>query len=383
MKNRLGGLLVRQANRVVAPHMRSKVLITFLVAIVVGCSRPSTLRVFVVSHATLIDVRDGSRIQDGAIVIEGERITAVGRAQDVRIPSQARIINAREKYVIPGLWDMHTHIYNQRELDAFFPLLVAHGVVGIRDAEGLLPNEFGELGKQHRYVPRVFACGKYLDGPAPAGADDAAIVDELADKGVDFIKVGSMLSRERFLSIVARAKTRGLRVAGHLPIAVGAAEASDVGMRTMEHLWEILLNISSREDELRSERLRTLARHLSTAEQELVVAFPETEPLMSTWSDQKASALFRKFVDNHTWQTPTLVNFAVRGPALNGDASFWNDPNLELMPKEWVDSWRPARNQFLAGVPQSDLPTYIRSFSRLTAPYLCLCSGCMQPVSAS
>jgi hypothetical protein len=42
----------------------------------------------------------------------------------------------------------------------------------------------------------------------------------------------------------------------------------------------------------------------------------------------------RKFVGNHPWQTATLVNFAVRGPALNGDASFWSDPNLELMPKD-------------------------------------------------
>jgi Amidohydrolase family len=226
----------------------------------------------------------------------------------------------------------------------------------------LLPKEFRELGKRERYVPHVFACGKYIDGPAPAGSTESAIVDELADKGVDFIKVGSMLSRQRFLSIVERAKARGLPVAGHLPIAIRAAEASDLGLRSMEHLWEILLNISSREDQLRSERLRAVTSQLSTAEKELVVAFPETEPLLSTWDEQKASALFKKFIANHTWQTPTLVNFAVRGPALNGDASFWSDPNLALMPKDWVDSWRPARNQFLAGVPPSEVPTYIRRF---------------------
>ena len=315
--------------------MSAKTLISIFIALIVaGCTRPRTPSALVVSGATIIDVRDGSHIKDAAIVIEGERIIAVSAGQDTRIPSQARIIDARGKYVIPGLWDMHTHIYNQRELDTFFPLLVAHGVVGIRDAEGLLPKEFRGLGKQHRYAPHVFACGKYIDGPAPAGAADAAIVDELADKGVDFIKVGSMLSRERFLSIVARAKARGLHVAGHVPIAVSAAEASDVGLRTMEHLWEILLNISSREDQFRSERLQAVTRRLSTAEQELVVAFPETEPLISTWSDEKATALFRKFIANHTRQTPTLVNFAVRGPALNGDASFWNDPNLALMPKD-------------------------------------------------
>ena len=343
--------------------MTPKSYIALLVMLIVfGCTQSQTPSALAIVGATLIDVRDGSHITDSTIIVESAHITAVGPAQSIRIPSRAGVIDAHGKYVIPGLWDMHTHIYNQRELDIFFPLLVAHGIVGIRDAEGLLPSEFRELGKRHRYVPHVFACGKYIDGPAPPGAADAAIVDELADKGADFIKVGSMLSRDRFLAIMARARARGLHVAGHVPIAVSAAEASDVGLQTMEHLWEILLNISTREDELRSERLGALKKRLSTAEQELVVAFPETEPLVSSWSDEKASALFGKFITNHTWQTPTLVNFAVRGSALNGDASFWNDPNLALTPKDWVDSWRPARNQFLAGVPPSEVPTYIRRF---------------------
>ena len=223
----------------VKPH------IALLVALMIaGCTRLQAPSALAVTGATLIDVRDGPHIGDSAIIVESEHITAVGPARGIRIPSGARLIDARGKYVIPGLWDMHTHIYNQRELDIFFPLLVTHGIVGIRDAEGLLPSEFRELGKRHQYVPHVFACGKYIDGPAPAGATDAAIIDELADKEVDYIKVGSMLSRERFLAIVARARERGLLVAGHVPIAVSAADASDVGLRTMEHLLEILLDIS-------------------------------------------------------------------------------------------------------------------------------------------
>ena len=339
-----------------------KLINAFLVGLLLGWNTPPTQPSLAITGATVIDVRDGSRIADAVVVVDGGRISAVGAPRDIRIPSAAHIVDARGRYVIPGLWDVHTHIQNQRELDAFLPLLVANGILGIRDTEGLLPRDFSELGKRHQYVPHVVACGTYVDGPAPAGIADAAIVDELADKGVDFIKVGSMLPRERFLAIVSRASQRGLHVAGHVPIAVSAAEASDLGLRTMEHLWEILLNISSREGELRTERLAALGRPLSTAELELVLAFPPTEPLLSTWSDEKASALFRKLVANRTWQTPTLLNFAVRGPALGGDSSFWNDPNLALMPKDWVDSWRPDQNQFLSGVPRSEVPGFIRRF---------------------
>lgn len=345
---------------------RIGIIVVFLIA---GCSRPPTQSVLAVTGATVIDVRDGSHIADAAIVIESGRITAVGPAGDVRIPPGARLVDARGKYVIPGLWDLHTHINNQRELDVFFPLLVAHGIVGIRDVSGslttdvgLLPREFRDFAKRHEYVPHVVACGTYVDGPAPAGVAGAAIVDSLADQGVDCIKVGSMLPRERFLAIVTRARQRGLPVVGHVPIAVSAAEASDVGLQTMEHLWEILLNISSRETELRAARLATLSRPLPIAERELALAFPPVEPLLSTWSDEKASALFSKFVANHTWQTPTLVPFAVRRPALSGDPSFWNDPNLAFMPKDWVDSWRPDHNQFLSSVPPSAVPGMIARF---------------------
>ncbi len=336
--------------------LRIALLAVFLIA---GCSRARAQSAMAVTGATVIDVRDGSRTTNAVIVIEAGRISAVGAARDVRIPSGARVVDARGKYVIPGLWDLHTHIQNQRELDVFFPLLVTHGIVGIRDTDGLLPREFRELGKRHEYVPHFVACGPAVDGPAPAGVADAAIVDELADKGVDYIKVLSMVPRERFLAIVARARQRGLHVAGHVPIAVSAAEASDVGLRTMEHLDEILLNISSRETELRAAGLAALSGRTTFVDQVLIQAFPPIEPFLSTWSDEKASALFSKLVANHTWQTPTLELYRVWGAAQGDDPSFWNDPNLAFMPKAWTDSWRPDRSQFLSGTPRSELPGLI------------------------
>jgi hypothetical protein len=311
-----------------------------------------------ITGATIIDIRDGSRTSDTVIVIDSGKIAAVGRAGETQIPSGARIVDARGKYVIPGLWDVHTHIQNQRELEIFFPLFIAHGVVGIRDMDGLFPSEFKALGSKQEYVPQVVASGKAVAGPTPAGAADASIVDELADKGVDYIKIYSLVPRRRFLAIAARAKERGLHIAGHIPISVTALEASDAGLRTMEHLWEIYINASTRESELRAERLAALDKPMSIAERELVFAFPPVEPLLSTWSDEKASALFGTLAADQVWQTPTLLPNAVRAPALSNDPSFWNDPNLALMPRHWVDAWRPERNQFMAGVPAAEVPYY-------------------------
>jgi predicted amidohydrolase YtcJ len=53
---------------------------------------------------------------------------AVAPSAEVRVPSQTRIIDASGKYLIPGLWDMHVHIYDERQL----PLFTANGVTGVR-----------------------------------------------------------------------------------------------------------------------------------------------------------------------------------------------------------------------------------------------------------
>jgi len=339
-----------------------KIVTAFLLAFMLGgCSRPPVQLTVALTGATVINVRDGTRVTDSTVLIEAGRITRIASDGDVQIPRHASIVAARGDYIIPGFWDLHTHIQNPRELEVFVPLLIAHGILGIRDMEGLLPREFRELGMRQPYMPHVIACGTYIDGKAPAGVPDAAIVDELAEEGVDCIKVGSLLPRDRFLAIAERARARGLPLVGHVPIAVSAGEASDAGLRTIEHLWDILGTISTRETELRRERVTALAHQMSLAETERVLAFPPTEPAIATWSDAKASALFRTFVANRTWQTPTLINHEARLRALRRDSSFWNDPDLQLMPRDWVDAWRPERNQFLKGLPSATIPGYLRA----------------------
>jgi imidazolonepropionase-like amidohydrolase len=330
----------------------------FAFVLVVSAGVAQAQPALAITGATIIDVREGSRIADSVVLTRGGVISAIGTIRSLQIPQGARIVDARGKFLIPGLWDVHTHIQNQRELDVFFPLLIAHGIVGIRDAGGLLPREFEELGKQHKFVPHVVAAGTPVDGATPDGASDAAIVDELADKGVDYIKIFSMIPHDRFLAIMARAKQRGLHVAGHVPVAVSVAEASDAGMRTIEHLSEVLLSISSQETAIRTAKLESLRGANAAIDQALIIHFPSIEPYLATWSDKKASALFAKLVANRTWQTPTLELYHAWGAALD-DPAFWSDPNLALIPKDWIESWLPHGSQFLREIPESELPDVI------------------------
>ena len=117
------------------PQVAAAVLLALML---VGCSRPPVRPTLALTGATVINVRDGTRTTDATVLIEDESIIRLGPAEDVSIPSHASVVAVGGKYVIPGLWDVHTHIQNVRELEVFIPLRIAHGIVGIRDMEGLL-----------------------------------------------------------------------------------------------------------------------------------------------------------------------------------------------------------------------------------------------------
>src|SRR5713226_6895425 len=69
---------------------------------VVAQGAPSAL---VIQGGTLIDGNGGAPLANAVVVIQGNRITAVGRAGQVTVPAGALVINAAGKYVLPGLWD--------------------------------------------------------------------------------------------------------------------------------------------------------------------------------------------------------------------------------------------------------------------------------------
>src|SRR5439155_260380 len=94
-------------------------------------------------------------------------------------------------------------------------------------------------------------------------------------------------------------KRQGISFAGHVPFAVSAAEASDAGQKSIEHLTGILIGCSYKETELRNEIVK--------AKSPGARARAEGVELLETFSDRKAKDLFARFVKNQTWQCPTLM----------------------------------------------------------------------------
>jgi len=129
----------------------------------------------VFTHITVIDATGSPAKPDTTVVIDGERIVAIGQTGRVRIPRNARIVNGAGKFLIPGLWDMHVHIFNQisrRPPHAwYFPLFIANGVTSVREMWTKTQDMIQvfewrrQLPEGTLTAPRIAAVGFLVDGP--------------------------------------------------------------------------------------------------------------------------------------------------------------------------------------------------------------------------
>lgn len=255
-------------------------------------------RTFAITHVTVIDGGDPAPRLDQTVVVRGNRVVAAGPAARTPVPAGARVVSGRGKFLIPGLWDMHVHTVTPggREM---LELYVANGVLGVRDLAG----EWGQLVRWRVEVaagrlvgPRILASGPYLEGgDVPiahllARTPDEArrAVDSLARLGVDVIKLHSQFNREAYFAAARAARDRGLRVAGHVPRSITAAEASDSGVGSIEHMLQIPIPCTPAESLAMQPR------------------FP-IQRVLGACTSADLAPLFARFVRNGTWIVPTLV----------------------------------------------------------------------------
>jgi predicted amidohydrolase YtcJ len=118
----------------------------------------------VLRHVTLIDMTAVPVKSDMALVIVGDRIQAVGKTAELSVPRNAEVLDLHGKFLIPGLWDMHTHI----DKPAYISMMLANGVTGVRamgstvDQSGAWREAIAATGFE---APRTFRLGISLMGP--------------------------------------------------------------------------------------------------------------------------------------------------------------------------------------------------------------------------
>ncbi len=303
-------------------------------------------------HVTVIDVSGGKTLPDMTVVLRNEHIVALGSSRQVRPPRGARVVEARGKYLIPGLWDMHVHTVFGDWLPAneqvTLPLFVANGITGVRDMGGdleVLKWWRARIAAGRLLGPRMVIAGPMLDGPIPRfpssapianAADGRRTVDELQAQGVDFIKIQSLIPRDGYFAAADEAKKLGITFVGHVPDAVRASEASNAGQKSIEHFTGVFEGCSPLEDEL-IKGPKTLGRYATT------------------YDPERAQRLIELMARNQTWQVPTLV--WERGQWLIDDNDLSHDPLIKYAPPAWKDrTWPMFVKAILSDMDTDPLP---------------------------
>ena len=182
-------------------------------------------------------------LPEQTVVVEDGRISVIGPAATTTVPAGATRIEARGKFLIPGLAEMHAHIppaqQGQDYVERVLFLYVANGVTTIRGMLGQ-PSHLElkrRVGSGELLGPRIWTSGPSVSGnntKSAAAADSAARATKAA--GYDFIKIHPALTREVFDALDRAADDEGIRYAGHVPTLVGVPRALEAGYWSIDHL---------------------------------------------------------------------------------------------------------------------------------------------------
>ncbi len=326
----------------------------------------------VITDVTVVNTRDGSLRPGMTVVLAAGKIERIAPSASVQVGSAAQRVDGRGKYIVPGYLDMHTHALPMAlQGHAPWPLMLAHGITGIREMVGSLSmirlaremNEQLALGTAT--APEVLQ----VPGDLFLGVTSAALaklmVREQKEMGADFIKIVNA-DRDTTLTILAAAQAHGLKVAGHLSPVMGAAEASQAGWHAIEHLgsgFGMLLDCAAdaaaiRQSLANGEGARSVLDPKAIASPLLFRALdaPLYQRAIDSYREDQCQALAKTTAQAGTWQVPTLIR--LRTMAFSADPLYRNDLNLRYVDKTRKALWEQLAQQYVNTVPLPAAQTF-------------------------
>lgn len=265
--------------------------------------------------ATVIPMDSERVLPDHTVVVRGDRIVALGPARTTVVPDGATRVDARGKYLLPGLAEMHGHIPPPSApaefTDSVLFLYLANGITTVRGMLGA-PGQLELREKASRgeiLSPNLYLAGPSFNGNSINSPEEAVQkVRQQKAEGWDLLKVHPGLTRDEYDAMARTAREVEIRFGGHVPQDVGLAHAIEMGQETFDHLDGYVEQLGAEEQPVDPVKLQEIVRKTRDAGAWVV-------PTMALWE--------------------TLLNAADL-------AAMQRYPELQYMPPQQVQSWSAA-----------------------------------------
>ena len=340
----------------------SILLLTISIAGQTGGSSPQG-KVVAFINVNVIPMDRERVIRNQTVIVRNNTIAAIGDAKRINVPAGAQKVDGTDKFLIPGLMDMHVHLFSDDEFpDALaedeFKVMIAYGVTTIRlmigTPEQLVLRE--KSAKGEILAPTIFAASPHLTGRKQPNAyvvtteaeARAAVVKSKRD-GYDFIKVTTYLAPEVYEAIADEASKQNIRVVGHADSRSVGLQRALKARQQIEHLDSYL------------EALLPDNAPVKGSVSDIYVYNPKNWESIDYLDEKKIPELARLTVKANPFVTPTLHLFKFTFGKGRSEESFMAQPDIRFYPRKTIDQWTRASKRYLStAAPVEKREKYVR-----------------------
>jgi hypothetical protein len=195
------------------------------------------------THVNVITMETDQVLSNQTVLVSNNKIESIAPSETTAVPNGYFIIDAKGGYLMPGLADMHTHIWYKEDLLPY----VANGITTVLNmgSPSIILQFRSQSNKKEIIAPSIFASG-FVDGPDSRGwyarntAEAEEAVLEIKSGGWDFIKVYNSIPLDAYNALMAKAKTENISVIGHGVRAPGMQGILMAGQVMIAHAEEYL-----------------------------------------------------------------------------------------------------------------------------------------------
>ena len=267
-------------------------------------------------------------IENQDVVVMNGVITAIGKTGKVNYSRGAFIIEAKGKYLMPGLAEMHAHVPPVNDIEPMKEVLLLFAVNGVTTIRGMLGHPLHlELRKKilqgEILGPHFITSGPSFNGTSVTSPEAAVeMVKQQKAAGYDFLKLHPGLTKEKFAAIVKTAREVNIPFAGHVSFDVGIDRAIEAGYASIDHMDGFVESLVPGIENMNEQQTGLFGMYLPDVVDE-----------------SRIEGLMKKLHDKNIWVVPTQA-LAERWFTPDKDAlSFSQDPEMIYVNKEQLKNW--------------------------------------------